>query len=201
MKTINIVFTITILAQFCFTSADEKSSKSILLVIDMQKDLLTYGKGGMKMDSSTVASLIQNINKNIEIADSLKIPVAYIQNLWTNPFWIFFGGNVCRKGDKETELDKRLRMVNSKIYEKSVPNSFSNKMLNDFIKENQIEKVFICGIKTEGCIGATVKSSLKKGYKTFIIAPAAGSNSLKRVQKDLLEFSKIGAITIDSIAR
>lgn len=199
MNKLKVFFQIAILSFVFLCHANESRSKSILLVIDMQRDLLTYGKAGMLMDSSQISTLIQNVNENIKFSDSLNTPVAYIQNVWTNPLWIFFAGNVCRKGDKESEFDSRVIKINENVYEKSVPNSFSNHKLDDFIKENGIENVFICGIKSEACVGATVKTSLKKRYKTFLIAPAIGSNSLKRLAKDLARLQRLGAIKVDKI--
>lgn len=192
-------FTVLVLLFSVACMASENTSNSILLVIDMQKDLLTSGRAGMQLDSTEIESLIQNVNKNIVHADSSGIPVAYIQNLWTNPLWIFFGGNVCRKGDKGTEFDKRLKLVNTTIYEKSVPNSFSNDKLSKYIIEHKIKNIFICGIKTEACVSATTKASLRKGYKTFILSPAIGANSLNRLKKDLSVLEQSGAKNIDLI--
>jgi nicotinamidase-related amidase len=199
MNTRTILIQIALLSLAFLCHANDTKSKSILLVIDMQKDLLTYGRGGMHMDSSHINSLIQNVNENIKMADSLHIPVAYIQNVWANPIWIYFAGNVCRKGDKETDFDPRLLIVNKTIYEKSVPNSFSNRKLVEYIEENRIENVIICGIKTEACVGATTNNSLRRNYKTFIIAPAIGSNSLTRLTKDIAQLQKSGAIKVDKI--
>lgn len=195
-----VVFLLVVfLSSLCFATAD--SSKSILLVIDMQKDILTPGKAGMNMDSLQIDSLIHNVNKNIFAADSLGIPVAYIQNLWTNPLWIFFAGNICRKGDENTNFDQRLKRINSYIYEKSVPNSFSNRKLSEYIKKHAIDTVYLCGVKTEGCVGATANASLKKGYTTYLIVPAIGSNSIKRRNNDIDKLVSKGAIEINALSK
>lgn len=194
-----IFFTLLLISIPSILLGDENRSKSILLVIDMQKDLLTPGKSGMKMDSIEIDLLLQNVNKNISIADSLSIPVAYIQNVWTNPLWIFFGGNVCRKGDKETDFDKRLIRINSKVYEKSVPNSFSNRELEEFIEKNNYKNIFICGIKIEACVGSTAKNSLKKGYNTYLIGPAIGTNTISELSSRINKIVKMGAKNINEI--
>lgn len=165
----------------------------------MQTDLLTPGKGGMKLDSKQIETLVTNVNNNIHLADSLHIPVIYIKNEWTNPFWIYFAGNICKKGEKGTEFDSRLPIVDSLVFSKSVPNSFSNKELVKYLDQNVIKTVFIIGIKTEACAGATTRDSMKRGFQTFIITPALGSNSTKTLKKSIDRLIKEGAIPAESI--
>lgn len=176
-----------------------QESKSILLVIDMQTDILTPGKGGLRLDSSEVAALIWNVNDNIHRADSLRIPIAYIQNEWTNPLWIYFAGNMCRKGAVGTNFDARLKIIGPLVYHKSIPNSFSNKELSTYIDRNSITTIYIAGMKAEGCVGSTARNSMKRGLKTFLIVPAIGSNSTGIGKKNLEKLVRNGAKAVKSI--
>jgi hypothetical protein len=56
-------------------------------------------------------------------------------------------------------------------------------------------------VKTEGCVGATVTTSLKKGFTTYLIVPAIGSNSIKRKNKDIDKLVIKGAIKINAIGK
>jgi nicotinamidase-related amidase len=174
-------------------------SKSILLVIDMQANLLKPGKGGLHVDSLTSKALVENVNNNIRTAASLYIPVAYIQNEWTNPFVNYFTNNVCKKGAAGTEFDPRLLIVDSLVFHKSVPNSFSNKELLRFIERDSINTIYITGIMVEGCVGSTARNSIKKGFQTILIVPAIGSSSASKLKKGLQDLFKKGAKPINGL--
>ena len=176
-------------------------SKSILLVIDMQSNLLKPGKGGLHVDSLTSKALVENVNNNIRAAASLHIPVAYIQNEWTNPFVNYFTNNVCKKGAAGTEFDPRLLIVDSLVFHKSVPNSFSNKELSEFIERDSIKTIYITGIMVEGCVGSTARNSIKKGFQTILIVPAIGSSSASKLKKGLEELIKKGAKPNNALIR
>lgn len=176
-------------------------SKSILLVIDMQTNLLKPGKGGLHEDSLTSKALVENVNNNIRAAASLHIPVAYIQNEWTNPFVNYFTNNVCKKGAAGTEFDLRLMIVDSLVFHKSVPNSFSNKELLRIIERDSINTIYITGIMVEGCVGSTARNSIKKGFQTVLIVPAIGSSSASKLKKGLEALIKKGAKPINDLVR
>jgi len=175
------------------------STKSILLVIDMQTNLLKPGSGGLHVDSSTSNALIENVNKNIRAAASFHIPVCYIQNEWTNPFVNYFTNNVCKKGGPGTEFDPRLLIVDSLVFHKSVPNSFSSKELIKFIERDSIKTIYIAGIMVEGCVGSTARNSLKKGFQTVLIVPAIGSSSASKLKRGLEDLIKKGAKPINGL--
>jgi nicotinamidase-related amidase len=176
-------------------------SKSILLVIDMQTNLLKPGKGGLHVDSLTSKALVENVNKNIRTAASLQSPVAYVQNEWTNPFVNYFTNNVCKKGAAGAEFDPRLLIVDSLVFHKSVPNSFSNKELSEFIERDSINTIYITGIMVEGCVGSTARNSIKKGFQTILIVPAIGSSSASKLKKGLEDLIKKGAKPINGLIR
>jgi nicotinamidase-related amidase len=173
---------------------------SLLLVIDMQKDILTPGKGGLKLDSVQIATLIQNVNRNITIAESLGIPVAYVKNEWSNPLIVFFSGNICKKGSPETAFDPRLKIIASApVYLKSVPNSLSNQDLVNYIGQHQISTVYIAGMKSQACAGSTARNCLKRGLTTILLVPAIGSNSINTLKKNIVSLVKAGAKPADRI--
>jgi nicotinamidase-related amidase len=176
-----------------------ETSNSILLVIDMQSNLLAHGKGGLHVDSLRVDSLIKKVNENIKSARLRQIPVAYIVNEWTNPFVNFFTDNVCKKGAPGTGLDPRLNIADSLIYHKSYANAFDNASLAAYVKQNSINKIYIMGIMAEGCVYATAKSGLQKGYDILLIAPAIGSSSQAKVGRAIKELVAKGANEVSQV--
>jgi hypothetical protein len=99
-----------LIVMLCFSAiACSGESKQILLVIDMQTNLLMPGKGGLHVDSQQTASLIMNVNRAIQTAESRGIPVCYVLNEWTNPIMNFFTNNVCKKGARGTGVGREDR--------------------------------------------------------------------------------------------
>jgi nicotinamidase/pyrazinamidase len=63
--------------------------------------------------------------------------------------------------------------------------------LSKFLKENQIERVFICGLALDYCVNFTALDSLNEGFETFLITdatrpvnvmPTDGENSLRELE-------------------
>jgi len=174
-------------------------SKRLLFVIDMQTNLLKPGKGGMHVDSLQTGPLIKNVNQTIHAAQSLGIPVVYILNEWTNPFVNFFTHNVCKKGSAGSGLDTRVDVVDSLFFEKSKGNSFSNAQLSDYVKRNSVKTIYVTGIMAEGCVGATTRAGLGKGFDIRLIVPAIGASSRSKLEKSLERLKRQGAKTIQKI--
>ena len=62
--------------------------------------------------------------------------------------------------------------------------------LSEFLKENQIERVFICGLALDYCVMFTALDALNEGFETFLITdatrpvnvkPTDGENSLREL--------------------
>jgi nicotinamidase/pyrazinamidase len=62
--------------------------------------------------------------------------------------------------------------------------------LSKFLKENQIERVFICGLALDYCVNFTALDSLNEGFETFLVTdatrpvnvmPTDGENSLREL--------------------
>jgi len=180
------------------TSFGQSTTHSALLVIDMQKDLLTPGRAGMKMDSPEIAVFIDNVNDCIRRADSMNIPVLYIQNL-LNPLFSFFSGNVCRRGDPETGLDPRLAVVDSLVFEKSMPSSMSNRQLVRFLGERNITTLFICGIKAPACVKATALDAIRQGFTVRLVSDAVASNTPGQTGSVISLLAKKGVLQVDTL--
>jgi nicotinamidase/pyrazinamidase len=63
--------------------------------------------------------------------------------------------------------------------------------LSKFLKENQIERVFICGLALDYCVNFTALDSLNEGFETFLVTdatrpvnvmPTDGENSLRELE-------------------
>jgi nicotinamidase-related amidase len=58
-----------------------------------------------------------------------------------------------------------------KVITKNFPNSFRNKLL-DYLKENDISKLVICGMMTDVCVASTTRAAMDYGFENTIIIDA-----------------------------
>jgi nicotinamidase/pyrazinamidase len=109
----------------------------------------------------------------------------------------------CVQGTDGADFSKALIQENwNKIFQKgmnpevdSYSGFFDNAKRGDtglakFLKENQIERVFICGLALDYCVKFTALDALNEGFETFLITdatrpvnvkPTDGENSLREL--------------------
>ena len=63
------------------------------------------------------------------------------------------------------------------IIEKRYSSAFKDTGLDDTLKEKNIRTLVVCGMQTEYCVDASVKSAFERGYKVFI--PKDGTEHLR----------------------
>lgn len=70
--------------------------------------------------------------------------------------------------------------------------------LTQFLKENEVDEVYICGLATDYCVKFTVLDALKDGFKTFIIEALSRGVNIKPgdTQAAIEEMIKAGAIAV-----
>ena len=61
--------------------------------------------------------------------------------------------------------------------------------LGDELKAAGVEWLFICGVWTEACIDATVKSALKLGFRVVLVKDACESGSVAMHQTGILNLA------------
>ncbi|MEP9388748.1 isochorismatase family protein [Mesorhizobium sp. KR9-304] len=70
--------------------------------------------------------------------------------------------------------------------------------LGDALKASGVEWLFVCGVWTEACVDATVKSALKLGFRVVLAKDACGSGSVAMHRTGILNLANRlygGAVT------
>ena len=52
---------------------------------------------------------------------------------------------------------------------------FENTGMTEYLKNDKITHVYVCGLAYDYCVGSTAESSAKEGFKTFCIMDASRS--------------------------
>lgn len=62
-----------------------------------------------------------------------------------------------------------------KVFDKRFSSAFKNTGLDEYLRARGIAVLVLCGMQTEYCIDATIKSAFERDYKAFM--PAGGSTT------------------------
>jgi nicotinamidase-related amidase len=178
----------------------QTTGRKALIVIDIQENLVNPNSK-IHIDTTGIDIFFQNLNKAISKFNDDNDLVIYVVNEWTNPIKNWATGNVCKKGGKGVGLDKRMNLVNNRIYSKSKPNALTNKDLLNYLNENKITEVYVMGLLAEGCVKATAKGLKKEKFNVIVIDDALGSksNSNKIKVIDYLRKNNIRTIKTNQI--
>jgi nicotinamidase-related amidase len=153
-----------------------KTERSALLVIDIQEG--TTGRAsiseGLIHQSS---SFIQSVNRVIQKANCLQMPIAYVYH--ENTHWLLnlISRGVLAKGSPGTAIDKRITVITNNIFSKIKMDSFSNPNLDAFLRNHEINHLYITGLDAAYCVDRTSRASLKRGYHVTVIRDAVISET------------------------
>lgn len=150
---------------------------SCLIIIDMQKDFVDangfYAKRFGLADISPLIKAEKKIKKLIKKFFGLA-PIVYIMARYQDEQF-GQGKSICVKDTEGQKLvlDKKYA---STIITKHQHSAFSAKELENFLKQRQIDTLFIAGVTTEYCVRATALDGLKRGYKVIVLEDCVATN-------------------------
>ena len=159
------------------------SVKRALVVIDMQNDYLW--KKRRPMFGYDSRALTDAVNESIHKYKDEGCEIIYIGQIFpdiiTNRLIIGFS----IKGTEGAELYSGMDKVSELYFEKNLPDTFTAKKFREYIKQNGITEVILCGLDECGCVGATAKGAVKAGLKVSLIAKATGCRFDSAKQKKM----------------
>jgi nicotinamidase/pyrazinamidase len=194
----------------------EMTKRDALLIVDVQNDFLPGGALAVSSGDQIIplVNLIQS-KFNFIVASQDFHPADHKSFAANNPgrkvgdiidldgLNQFLWPVHCVQGTDGADFSKALIQENwNKIFQKgmnpevdSYSGFFDNAKrgdtgLSEFLKENQIERVFICGLALDYCVMFTALDALNEGFETFLITdatrpvnvkPTDGENSLREL--------------------
>lgn len=133
----------------------------ILLVIDTQKLIVTDSLHNYVEFKENISSLISQARKH-------GVEVVYI----------------CHDDGVDSDLTPGREgfevfadfkpLEGEQMFVKSYNSAFKQTKLNDYLKQQSVNDLIVCGLQTDLCIDATIKSGFEQGYNLIV---AAGCNS------------------------
>ncbi|MBN1780929.1 cysteine hydrolase [bacterium] len=178
-----------------------ESPQQALLVIDIQEDFTgTTARPPFPYRDS--AKLIETVNGLIETASASQVPVVYIRQELDS----FLGkllsrmlaGGIAIRGNPGTRIDKRINMVSDHVFPKPISDAFSNKQLESYLIENRISRLVLVGLDADGCVHATARGALNRGYEVVIITDAVVLMKEEKWEQLLKQYREEGIVLISA---
>ena len=174
----------------------DQKMRSALLVIDMQNDFLRP-EGRLPVDKSAVVALIESVNSAIAEATFRGISVIHIVNRFparslTNLFRNF----AAIEGSDGASIDARIHIGPAPVLPKRKGNAFSNPALGELLARESITRVLLAGVHANGCVLATARGALRKGYSVGVLSGCVAARTQRVTQRSLLKMAKLGVVML-----
>jgi nicotinamidase-related amidase len=139
--------------------SESEEIKPVLLVIDVQNIWMPM------MAEEDVASAPQKINESIALFRELGYPIIAVYH--TDP------ERGPEPGTEPFEFDDSIAItdVDQKVI-KNYPSSFVKTDLEEMLRENDRNVVFLCGLSATGCVLATYFGAMEREFTTLMVADA-----------------------------
>lgn len=158
-------------------------SKKALVVIDLQIAMIE-NPWNMKLDNWE--GLITNVQKLIINARKNNDKVIFIKHSDKDPEDPFY------EGKPTWELIPELgRKDDEPIFYKSQRDAFTNPELANYLRENSINEVILCGAQSEYCVLSTTLGAIENGLITKLVKDAHGTidNDTEKAKEIILRIN------------
>jgi len=168
-------------------------TETVLLAIDVQEGITGKDarESSLKEQSST---FIPRLNEAIVLADSLKIPIVYIQQQTDNWFINWADGYTLAEGAPGVDVDERVTILSGNFFTKPHSDSFSNPELDAFLDSHNTRTILITGLDIAECAGRTAKAALNRGYEVVVVEDAVISKTDEQKEESISELKEKGAV-------
>lgn len=159
MKKLSLCILLLLLSPALFAEQNQPEKKQVrpaLIVIDMQNQYLPY------MAEKDSKLTYETINGAIALFRQYNCPVIRVYH--TDPEW---GPS---PDTKEFEFDPaiNIRPDDQQII-KNFPNAFRKTDLDQYLRGNKCNTLFLCGLSAVGCVLATYHSAIDLDYNVFML--------------------------------
>lgn len=167
-------------------------TETVLFVVDIQEGI-TGPDAPFSAHADQSTALIKKVNEVIVLADSLKIPIVYIQQQTENWFLNWASDYILATGAPGVALDGRLKIMSGNFFTKRKSDAFSNLKLDPFLAAINARKIIITGLDIAGCAGKTSQAALNRGYEVVVVEDAVISETEGKKEESIAELKKAGA--------
>ena len=145
--------------------------RQALLVVDMQND---YFSGG-KMELVGIEQAAKKAEQALELCRIKNLPIMHIQHISNREGATFFLPNT-----DGVLIHKDLTPKSGEqVVQKHLPNSFRETLLHEYLQQEDIQELIICGAMTHMCIDTTVRAAFDLGYSCIVLSDACATRDME----------------------
>jgi nicotinamidase-related amidase len=161
--------------------AEEKPVDVALLLIDIQDFYFPGGRSAL-VDPEPASLNAQKLLKKFREKDLLIVHVRHI-------------------AEKGAEIHKHVYpMEGEKVVSKKHVNCFKDTELLDYLKENKVKKLVVCGMMTHMCVEAAVRAAHDYDFEVTLIQDACSTRPVKFGNREI-SAADVHASTLSSLNR
>lgn len=168
------------------------AAEELIVIIDPQKDF-TDIKGAYAKNHpiNQIQEVKARINKLTKQLDQNRFVIIY-SNYQKDQFGT--GISMCIENTKGHEIDLDLDL-SFQLISKTQHSSFSSQDFKNYLKNNPIQKLLLCGFLAEYCIKETAINALEAGYEVVLLKEliATGDDVQYRKEEMLTDLENKGA--------
>jgi nicotinamidase-related amidase len=150
--------------------SEDEAMNTALIIIDIQNDY--FPEGRMPLVGPVEAS--QQAARLLDRFRGAHWPVIHVQHIAVRPGATFF-----LPGTPGADFHPNVQpLPDETIVQKNYPNSFRDTPLLDVLREQQVNRLIICGMQTNMCIDATTRAAADYGFECVVAADACAARAL-----------------------
>ena len=179
MKKIRLTILLLALLPMFSTAQEKTPEKRALIIVDMQQFYFPdgfYSLVNPEQASLQAARLLKYFRDNGELVIHVK-----------------------HATKKDSLINENVAPIaGEKVFTKHYANSFRETGLLDYLKENQIKQVVICGMQTQMCVEATARAAADFGFDVIVVGDACATRDIV-YKGDTVKAADVHASTLGSI--
>ncbi|HEX3019847.1 MAG TPA: cysteine hydrolase family protein [Chitinispirillaceae bacterium] len=149
-----------------------------LLLIDLQNDY--FEEGNIPLTASIEA--VKNARRLLDSFRGIKRPVCHVKHINIRP-----GATYLLRDTTGCEIHEMVKPNNDEmVITKHYPNSFRETGLLEFLENNKIDSLIICGMMTHMCIDTTTRAAFDLGFRCTVVNDACTTKDLEFKGKTIL---------------
>lgn len=167
------------------------SPHKALLVLDLQEG---YAGTNPRQPATAPAagSVLDTVNRLIGMAAETGVEVCYVRQVFNNNLFVrVHGGRRVAK----VIVDRRIVKINDHDFEKNRTDAFSNRTLEQFLIDRQVNELYLTGVDGAYCVYYTALGAINRGYKVSVVLDAIATRSDMKKLMERYTRKGIGIVT------
>ena len=171
--------------------------RKALLVLDLQEGY--DGKNPRQPATPPAAgSMFSTVNRLIDIAANNGMEVLYIRQVFSSNFFVRLHGG---RQVGRVIVDRRITKINDNDFEKNRTDAFSNRNLEQYLIDHQVDELYLTGVDAAYCVYYTALGGLNRGYRVHVVSDAVTSRVSMSEVIQRYRRKGIGILTGDQLYR